>query len=320
MPLELNGKQFTISDAAVLRKYSKEMIFTVSKQFIKRNNDPEMRPIETAPIHIPTAYNFYVMQDGLRISQGILRYYQSHSSYNENGRTVDNWTPQYIAIGHSGVLKSSDVDLNFFLDNCPWNEKVKGDSLHPNYSSTAELMCRTFSREERAAKELSQQKMASELMMMLLDDSVYPLERLRSLAKVVSGQSNARKIVHRLFDIDKMEDTAIRAELTRLSQTYTFSMNEIMKMETTDLSEEVERWKNLKIIEFTAEQEWIFWESDKVRKPIMAVPSNTDPTETLVYFLKNHDPYYKWYKPISERFKKVNKKLSKQSSETQIQD
>lgn len=311
MPLELNGKPFTISEDSILRKYTREMVFTVSRQYIKKNSEPDMRRIETAPVHLPTSYNFYIMQNGLRVSQGVLRYYEAHSSYADNGRVVDNWTPQYIAIGHTGVLKSSNVELNFFLDNCPWNEKVKNDSLHPNHNSRADAMCNTFSREERATKELSQQKIASELMLMLLDENVYPIDRMKSLAKAITLQATARKIAHKLFDLDQMSDLALRAELVRLVTTYTYSMNDIMKMETTDMFEEVEKWKSLKIIEFTAENEWVFWDTASSKKSIIAVPLNSDPTETLVYFLKGHDPYMKWYKPINDRYKVVQRKLAK---------
>lgn len=315
MPLELNGKPFTLSDESLLRKYTKEMIFTVSKQYIKKNREPEMRPIETAPVHIPTSYNFYSMQNGLRISEGILRYYDAHSTYNDSGRVVDNWTPQYIAIGHTGVMKSSNPEMNFYLDNCPWNEKVKNDSLHPNHNSRVDAMCNTFSREERANKELSQQKISSELMLMLLDENVYPLDRMKSLAKAISLQATARKMAHKLFDLDQMTDLTLRSELVRLATTYTYSMNDIMKMETTDMFDEVEKWKGLKIIEFTPENEWVFWDTASSKKPIVAVPMSADPTETLVYFLKGHDPYMKWYKPINDRYKTVQKKLSKARKE-----
>lgn len=315
MPLELNGNPYTLTDESILRKYSREMIFTVSRQYIKKNRDPELRLIETAPIHVPTAYNFYLMQNGLRVSQGVLRYYEAHSSYNENGRTVDNWTPQYIAIGHSGVLKSTNPELNFFLDNCPWNEKVKNDSLHPNHNNKAESMCNTFSREERASRELTIQKLSSELMLMLLDDNVYPLDRMKSLAKAVIAQATSRKMAHKLFDLDTIADVALRAELVRLVTTYTYAMNEIMKMDTTDMYEEVEKWKGLKVIEFTAENEWVFWDTVNTKKPIVAVPMNSDPTETLVYYLKSHDAYMKWYKAINERYKMVNKRVSKSKKE-----
>lgn len=315
MPLEINGKPYTLTDESILRKYSREMVFTVSRQYIKKNRDPELRPIETAPIHIPTAYNFFIMQNGLRISQGVIRYYEAHTSYNENGRTVDNWTPQYIAIGHTGVMKSSNPELNFFLDNCPWNEQVKNDSLHPNHNPRSEAMCNTFSREDRANKELSQQKISSELMLMLLDQNVYPLDRMKSLAKAVISQATARKMAHKLFDLDQIGDAPLRAELIRLVTTHTYSMNDIMKMETTDMFEEVEKWKSLKVIDFTAENEWVFWDTVNTKKSIVAVPMNSDPTETLVYFMKNHDQYMKWYKQINDRYKVVAKKVAKAKKE-----
>lgn len=321
MPLELNGKPYTITDQATLRKYSREMVFTVSRQYIKKNRDPEMRPIETAPIHIPTAYNCYTMENGLRISQGILRYYEAHNTYNENGRTVDNFTPQYIAIGHSGVMKSSNMELNYFLDNCPWNEKVKNDSLHPNFNNKVESMCNTFSRDERASKELTQQKMAGEMMMSLLDESVYPIDRMKSLAKAVSAQATARKMAHKLFDLDTMSDVALRAELIRLATTYTSAMNDIMNMDSTDMFEEIEKWKSLRVIEFTPENEWVFWDTNTTKKPIVAVPMNADPIETLVYYLKNHDAFMRWFKPIQERYKLVSKHLAiKQKKEKAQQE
>ena len=311
MPLELNGKPFTIDDEATLRKYSREYVFTVSRQYIKINKDPDLRQVETAPVHIPTSYNFYIMDNGVRKSQGILRYYDAKNTFLEGGRAVDNFTPQYIAIGHNGIMKTSNVEMNFFLDNCPWNEKVKNDSLHPNYQPTAAPLCNTFSRVQRATENLNNQKVANKLMNLLLDDKVYPTERLQSLAMVVSQQAGARKMAHKLFDIDRMEDVALRSELTRLCMAYTTSMNEIMNMETTDMTEEVNKWRQFKVIEFTDENEWVFNETDKVRTSIMVVPFNTDPVKALVYFLKEHDPYYKYYKPINERYRQIANKLRK---------
>lgn len=315
MPLELNGKPFTLDDENMLRKYSKEHVFTVSRQYIKFNNDPDLKRVETAPVHIPTSYNFYIMENGVRKSQGILRYYDAKNSYLENGRTVDIYTPQYISIGHHGIMKSSNVEMNFFLDNCPWNEKVKNDSLHANYQQGAATLCNTYSRIERANSDLTSQKTASRLMSLLLDDKVYPIDRLKAIATVVVQQATARKIAHKLFDLDTIEDVALRSELTRICMLNPKAMDEIMNMQATDLTEEIEKWKAMKIIEFTPENEWVFNESERNKQSILAVPFNTDPVQALVYFLKEHDPYFKWYKPINDRYKYVNNKLRKKAAE-----
>lgn len=315
MPLELNGQPLILDDEALLRKYSKEHIFTVAKQYVKINNDPEMRRVETAPVHIPTSYNFYIMENGVRKSQGILRYYDAKNGYLENGRTIDNYTPQYISIGHSGIMKCSNVEMNYFLDNCPWNEKVKNDSLHANYQPNMPTLLNTFSRVQRAENELGNQKAASRIMSLLLDDKVYPTDRLKSLATVIVQQAGARKISHKLFDLDSIEDVALRSEMIRLCMTYTKAVEEIMNMQSTDLAEEIEKWKSLRIIEFTAENEWVFNETERNAKSIMVVPFNADPLKTLTYFLKEHDPYYKWYKPINDRYKYVSNKLRKKQAE-----
>lgn len=313
MPLELNGKLFTITDDATLRRYQREMVFTVSRQFIKWNNDPEMRPVETAPIHIPTSYNYYIMEHGVRISQGVLRYYEAHSSYVDSGRVVDNWTPQYIAIGHTGVLKSSNTELNFFLDNCPWNEKVKNDTLHPNHNPQSEIMVRTFSRIDRANKELNNQKIANELSTMLLDELVYPIDRMKGLAKIVVNQAVARKIAHRLFDLESIEEIALRAELVRLANTYTMAMNDIIKMDSTDMAEEIEKWRTYKVVEYTADGHWVFNETDRTKKTICVVSNNMDPLKALIYHLQDAEIHYRWYKPINERLKFMMRKLARES-------
>lgn len=315
MPLELNGKPFTIDNENLLRKYMKEHVFTVSRQYVKINQDPDLKRVETAPVHIPTSYNMYIMENGVRKSQGILRYYDARNSYSENGRTVDNYTPQYIGIGHTGVMKSTDVELNYFLDNCPWNEKVKSDSLHPNYQPTAATLCNTYSRVERANTDLTSQKLANRLMNLLLDDKIYPTDRLKVVAQVVVQQATARKIAHKLFDLNNIEDVALRSELTRICMLNPKALDEIMNMENTDLTEEIEKWKAMKIIEFTPENEWVFIESERNRQPILAVPFNTDPVQALVYFLREHDPYFRWYKPINDRYKYVNQKLRKKQAE-----
>jgi hypothetical protein len=313
MPLELNGKLFTITDETTLRKYQREMVFTVSKQFVKINHDPEKRPVETAPIHIPTSYNFYIMENGVRISQGVLRYYEAHSTYIDNGRVLDNWTPQYIAIGHTGVMKSSNTDLNFFLDNCPWNEKVKNDSFHPNYIATSEMMIRTFSRAERASKELSTQKLSNELSTMLLDELVFPIDRMKGLAKIVANQAISRKIAHRLFDIETIEEVALRAELVRLCNTYTMAMNDIIKMDSTDMAEEIEKWRSYKVIELTADSNWVFNETEKTRKTLCYVPNNADPMKTLLLHFQDAEMHYKWYKAINERYKYVLRRVARET-------
>jgi hypothetical protein len=318
MPLELNGQPFTLTDEALLRKYSVEMVFTVSKQYIKRNNDPDMRRIETAPVHVPTYYNHFKMENGLRKSLGVFRYYDAVSNFNENGRSVNNYEPQYIAIGHSGVMKSSNPELNFFLDNSPYNEVVKNDSLHPNHRKESESLINTYNRTKRAEGELSVQKKTNKLLVLLLDEDVYTLERMRSLARVVIDQSGARMMVHRLFDSDDMDDATLRSELSRLVMSNTNDMHEIMTMEVTDLTEEVMKWKAMRVVEFTHENEWVFHESQRNQKSIISVPNNSDPVQTLVYFLKNNDPYYKWYKPIAERYRVVSEKIASKKKEKEI--
>ncbi len=315
MPLELNGKPFTLDNENLLRKYSKEHIFTVARQYVKFNTDPDLKRVETAPVHIPTSYNLYIMENGVRKSQGILRYYDARNSYLENGRTVDIYTPQYISIGHQGVMKSKDVEMNYFLDNCPWNEKVKNDSLHANYQSNAATLCNTYSRVEKATDSLSMQKTASRLMNLLLDEKIYPTDRLKAVATIITQQAGARKIAHKLFDLETIEDVALRSELARICMLHPKALDEIMGMQATDLTEEIEKWKAMKIIEFTPENEWVFNESERNKQSILAVPFNTDPVQSLVYFLKEHDPYFKWYKPINDRYKYVSQKLRKKQTE-----
>lgn len=321
MPLELNGKPWSITDIETLKKYSKEHIFTVSKQFITVNKDPDSdRPIETAPIHLPTSYVMNEFTNGVRKSLGILRYYETHTVANYNGRNVDEYTPLYIAIGHAGVLKSSNLDLNYFLDNAPFNENVKNDSTHENYNSTNATMCRTYSRKNRAEQEIKLQRLCNEITGAILDEKAYPIERLRSLAHSIITQSAGRQMNTKLWDWQTMEDISLRAELVRLANLYTLSMSDIIKMSATDLGDEVLRWKKLGIIEFTHENEWIFNETEKVRKAIMSVPNNSDPVASLIYFLKNNDPYYKIYKPINDRYKYVNNRLQRAKEKTDVKE
>ena len=317
MPLELNGNPYTLTDTELLRKYSKEMVFTVSSQYVKINKDPDLRRIEAAPVHIPTFYNSFEMDNGVRISKGVLRYYEAKNTYNENGRTFDSFTPQYIAIGHSGVLKSSNPELNYFLDNSPFNQKVQQDTLHPNYDRGIAPICRTFSRTERAMDAIATQKKASKLMTLLLDESVYSVERLRSLAMVITHQANARKMAHKLFDFQTMEEVALRSELVRLCQAEPVSMDEIMSMDSTDIAEEIEKWKALRIIEFNEQGEWIFNETETRKKAIIKVPSNTDADKALLYYLKGHDPFYKWFKPINKRYDYINNRMKKKPIESE---
>lgn len=316
MPLELNGKPFTISDESTLRKYSKEYVFTASQQYVRRNNDPEAsRPLDVAPVHLPTYYNMYVMENGVRKTLGVLRYYDAHNTYNEGGRVIDNYTPQYIAIGHSGVMKSQNAEMNFFIDNAPYNQKVKDNTLHPNFNPTSQVICNTFSRVERATADMNTHKKVSKIMALLLDDKVYPTSRIRSLAHVILQQSASRQMQTKLWDYENMEDVSLRSELCRLATTYTSSIDEIMSMESTDMTEEVMKWKKLGIIEFTVENDWVFNDENKMKKSIVSVPVGADPIETLVYYLKNHDVNYKWYKPIQERFNTVYAKLKKRKEE-----
>jgi len=315
MPLELNGQPFHISDPEVLKKYSKEFVFTVSPQFVKWNNDPEMHPVDCAPVHIPTFYNHHKMENGLRINLGVLRYYDAVVPNLENGRAINSYTPIYIGIGHTGILKSTDMELNFFLDNSPWNVKVHDDSLHPNYISDAATMLKTFDPVNRADASIDIQKRSTRLQAMFLDEEVYPTDRLRSLAGIVASQASTRKMAHRLFNVDSMQDAPLRTELVRLAMTYTLAMDEIVQLGSTDMTEEVIRWKELMIVEFTAEREWVFHESQTSHKSIIKVPNNLDPVEALVHFLKNNDPYYKWYKPLAARYETVVSRLKKKQKE-----
>lgn len=306
MPLELNGQPYSITDENILRKYSREFVFTVARPYIKLNTDPEMRQVETAPVHIPTSYQMFKMENGLRKNLGILRYYDAMVLNTENGRTSNIYTPAYISIGHSGVLKSDNPDLNFFVDNCPWNEKVKSDSLHPNFISDAPPMVNTYSATERAETQLSKQKIVAKLTALILDEDQYPLERLRSLANSVKEQATARKMAHKLFDVDRMADSPLRAELGRLISTYPNSMDEITRMDSTDIMEEVVALENLKVLEFSdSTLEWYFHEGNRNKRSILMVPSNIDPKHALVQHLMHNDTNRKLYREMTGRKKQL---------------
>ncbi len=317
MPLELNGQPFTITDEDTLRKYSREFVFTCSSQYIKINNDPEAtHPIETAPVHIPTSYNHHIIDSrGLRISQGLLRYYDAYSENNDNGRAVRSYTPLYVGIGHGGVMKSSDLELNYFLDNSPFNTRVKQDSLHPNFDGKLDSLITTFEELNRANTALDIQRKAARLTTALLDDELYPQNRLAALAKLISFEATQRKIAHRLWDIDRMTDAPLRAEMVRLAAAYPIAIDEISRMQNLDLVTEVANWKELSVVTFNSENEWVFNESRTSQKPIMKVPQGQDAVQALAYFLKVNDPQHKWYRPLAARYKKVSEMLRKKEDE-----
>lgn len=315
MPLELNGQPYTMSDEE-LRKYSKQMIFRVGKQYIKQNYDPEMKPLDIAPAHVPTHYNHHKFESSMRKSLGTLRYYDAASETMENGREKKYYTPQYIAIGHLGYMKCENPEMNYFLDNHPMNEKVRANSTHPNYDPNKESILSTYSRTDKAKEQLDREFMHENVRARLLaridgQTYEYDIDRLRVVAEVVVKQANARKIHHKLYDFQDLDESSLRVELLRIAGTHPEALYEMFWSFDMDYAKKISQWRKARVIEYQESNlQWVL-NNKKLTEPILTIMNNTDPVASLIEFLKNDDQWKRSYKRIEQRFNEVLENLKK---------
>lgn len=317
MPLELNGQPYKMTDDE-RRKYSKTYIFRCGKQFIRQNRDPEMPQFDIAPVHVPTSYNHYEMDSqGVRNPMGVLRYYEAKNTVFENGRSQDIYTPMYIGLTTKGYMKCDDPERSFFLDNCPWNEKVHGNSKHPNWKIDAQTLISTYDNTDRSVKMLEDAELLHKVTGMLLErvDGKYKYKdaKLKAIAAVIVQEAVGRAINHKLYDYEQMTDTVIRAELTRIAQTRANDLFEIMTNLEVDYMYSIREWKKLKVIEYNAkEMQWLFVDGSGKMIPIVNVVVDENAEESLVRYFKLDDKFGKMFKRIGDKAKEVEQKLKQQ--------
>lgn len=307
MPLELNGEPFQLTDHEVLKKYSKTMIFRVGKQYIKKNTDPDMPAMDIAPVHVPSSYNHYKMDRDMRVSQGVLRYYDAMSTSTENGRSVNNYTPQYIAIGRQGYMKCENPEMNYFLDNHPMNEKVKANSLHPNHSNTIISILSTYDKKDKQKDDHTKMITTAYLMNAFLgktEEGNYTFDetRMKSIAHVVVKEALGRKMHHKLYDFESMDAEELRVELLRLSQTNPEGLYDIFMTTELDFAHKIMQWRKARTIEFQeGTRQWVL-NNKKLTEPILTVLEHSDPVSSLVEFLRANDTFGKTYKKVEDRY------------------
>lgn len=300
-----------------LKKYSKTYIFRCGKQFIRANRDPEMPQFDIAPVHVPTQYNHYEMSNDVRSPLGVLRYYEAKNTVYENGRAQDIYTPMYIGLTTKGYMKCDDPERSFFLDNCPWNEKVKANSKHPNWKIDSQTLISTYDNTDRSAKLIEDGELIHKVVGMLIEkvDGKYKYKesKLKSIAQIVNQEAVGRAISHKLYDYDQMSDTAIRAELIRIAQIRPNDIYEIMTNLEVDYAFSIREFKRLKVIEFNAkEAQWYFYEDKGKPTPFLHVVVDENADESLIRYFKLDDKFGKMFARIKDKARDVEQKLKQQ--------
>lgn len=286
MALELEGKPYKLTSEE-LKKYSTKMVFRVGSQYIRLNTfDPELKPVEVAPVHVLAEYQHHQLDNGNPARLGKLVYFESKIHNAENKR--DEYSPARIAIGYEGYIQSSEAELNFFLDNHPGNEVVKANPLHPNHKSSKETYFATYQKDKNR-NQLQERLLAiSELTQLFFNKQKMSHTELKAIATLVVRSANDYRMAHKLFNID--EDTAddLRVELARLSAMFPIEMNKIVNSKQIDHIKEVDRFKEIGLIRIVNE-DWVESDGTNIAKVIMRIPKNADADKALAEWFKKYD-------------------------------
>lgn len=313
MALELNGQPYSLSKAEV-EKYTGKFIFRVGTQYITdntRKGDPELKPFEVAPVHINTIYNHFKMEGKTRMSQGVMRYFET-KDYDEGAKRF-TFGPARIPIGYTGYIETDIPELSFFLDNHPANEKVKNDPSHINHDPKMQTYFATYDKTNRQLQTLNEMQVINELLTKVLDKQNFREDELIAVAKLVIKSASDYKIAHKLINLSQMNEAGIRAEISRLCGTNPYAMKEIMASSSIDFLEWINKFKSVDIIKLKS-NEWVITESGKSDIPLVRIEPGTDAESTLVDFFKNFDRLGSKYKLLKSLYSDVTDRRTKKET------
>lgn len=304
MPLELNGQPYSLSFEQT-KQYTGRFIFRVGQQYIKVNTDRELKHVEVAPVHINTMYQHYELKDKVRMSKGILRYYEI-KDVDDNGKKA-SYSPSRIPIGYTGSITVENPELAFFLDNHPNNEKVKVDSTHPNFSPDVQSYFATYQKERLRKVQLSQMEVMKKLLDRVLDKQDTGLHELKAIAQLVVKAASDYHISHKLFSMNDMNEDDFRAELSRLVSVYPNAMQEIMESSKVNFLEWINKFKEVELIKIKG-SEWVISESGKTDIPLVRVEPGSDAVATLSDWFQNFDKMNKKFKNLKELYQGISER------------
>lgn len=307
MALELEGKPFELSQEQ-LTQYGRKYVFRVGRQHIKINRDPEMKAIESAPVHIMPQYRHHVIVGKNKTPKGLLVWFETKDYVEE--RKKYEYTPARISIGYNGYIESHDPELNFFLDNHPSNEVVKADTEHPNHDIRIGTYFATYRKEVVRDAQIDLMRLSSELALKVLSKSETPHEELLSIAQLVTRGSADYKISHRLHNLQDMDDQDLRAELARLSRDYPVAMKEIIESKNLNYLETTNKLIDAQLIKMV-NGEWVMTNNGKPGQALLKIPTNQDPLLALVDWFKNYDTKQAKFKMLKEKLAEVEMRRKK---------
>jgi hypothetical protein len=311
MALELDGKPFELSQDQ-LTQYSKKYVFRVGRQHIRINRNPEMRAIETAPVHIMPQYRHYVIVGKNKTPKGLLVWFET-KDYQEERKKYE-YTPARISIGYNGYIESYDPELNFFLDNHPSNENVKADSEHPNNDPRTGTYFATYRKEVIRDAQVDLLRLSSELALKILTKAETPQEELLAIAQLTQKGAVDYKISHRLHNLVDMDDQDLRAELARLCRDYPVAMKEIIDSKNLNYVETTNKLIDAQIIKMV-NGEWVMMANNKPGQALMKIPTNQDPLLALVDWFKNYDTKQNKFRMLKEKLAEVDMRRKKVSAD-----
>jgi len=310
MALELNGQPYSLTKAEV-EKYTGKYIFRVGTQYITdntRKGDPELKAFEVAPVHINTIFNHFKMEGKTRMSQGVMRYYET-KDYDEGAKRF-TFGPSRIPIGYTGYIETDIPELSFFLDNHPANEKVKADPSHINHDPKMQTYFATYDKANRQLQTLNEMQTMSELLSKVLDKQSFGEHELRAIASLVVKSANDYKIAHKLINLSQMNESGLRAEISRLCGTNPYAMKEIMASNSVDFLEWINKFRTVDVVKLK-NNEWVITESGKSDIPLVRVESGTDAESTLVDFFKNFDRLGSKFKLLKQLYAEIIERRKK---------
>lgn len=308
MALELEGKPFKL-EAKDNKKYSTKMVFRVGKQYIRVNFlDPDMKPVEVAPVHVVTEYQHHAMESGLRARRGRLVYFES-KVYNQESKRED-YSPARISIGYPGYITSTDPELNYFLDNHPSNEIVREDADHPNWKDKGETYFATYRKDKNRDVLESQLQATADLTQMFLNKQKMGEADLKAIAMLVVRSANDYHIAHKLYNIEEFTAADLRVELARLSALYPIPMKKITESKQVDYIKEVNRFKDIGLVK-VVNNDWVESDGANLGKVIMRIPQNADHDKALAEWFKKYDRKGDSFRDLQEKAAKIEELLEK---------
>lgn len=304
--LELDGKPHKLTNAQI-KKYGGKWIFRCGLEYItvNRTGDNEIDPITCASVHVLTSYQHHEFDETEKVNapKGELRYHNS-KKWSEGTKSY-HYDPQFITIGYSGVLTvNNDPYLAYFLDNHPYNEKVKANVKHPNHIFDAGTYFATVDHKKRVAAQQTSLKLMAELVQKIFNPELLSADEIRAIAEFTVHTAKNTKLPHRLFSMKDMDDSQLRTELARLASNNPEAMQQIVENQKIDFIAWINKFRDLEVIKVVG-NEWVITEFGKKDSALMKFDPNSDSVASLADWLQRQDKGGNKFKALKEKYEAI---------------